>query len=227
MHIIPSCLWTSARKMHYWQTGKREKFSEPGLSIWGFIGEFATLSRRFCFSHLPGHMADVLRQIPSDLTAGSKSETLPGAWKRTLSHIEMLPAHRTDVHMHTYCPFFHQLWEGHACNFDTAHWMCWLDEFLKNSWIIRSGCNSSALHPSYSVFIWVACWSQGTAFRFSKKAVQYCLILSCLKLYSLFYESLLASHLLSQRSMSCSATCEIVCCWQRVSNLWTRSGILL
>lgn len=137
--------------------GKRGK-GKTSLSWYcqsgGFIGEFATLSRRFCFNHPSGHMADVLRQIPSDLTAGSKPETLTGAWKQTLSHIEMLPAHCTDVHMHTHCPFCHQLWEGHACNFHTAHWMCWLDEFLKNSWIIRSGCNSSALHPSYSVFIW-------------------------------------------------------------------------
>lgn len=187
MHITPCWLRKSARKKTL--LGKRRRGKTSVIrdgQFWGFIGEFATLSSRFCFNHPPGHTADVLRQIPSDLTAGSKPETPTGAQKQTLSHIEMLPAHHTDVHIHTYCPFFHQPWEGHACNFHTAHWMCWLGEFLKSSWIIRSGCNSSALHPSFGVFIWVACWLQGTAFWFSKKAVQYSLILSCLKCTACF-----------------------------------------
>lgn len=81
----------------------------------------------------------------------------------------------------TYCPFFIPLGEsgqGHTLNSAVAFWMCWLGELLEMKWITRSGCSKSALHPLLlGCFIWVVCWSQGTAFCLSKKAVQYYLIM--------------------------------------------------
>lgn len=130
-------------------------------------------------SHLAQHMADVLRQIPSDLSAGSKPEILAEA--RVLSHRNPACTPRRCACMHTLLSF-HQFFGGHTCVIFIPRFGCadWVTFWRKDESL---GVVATIQHctPSYCVFIWVACWSQGTAFWFSKKAMQACLILSYVK----------------------------------------------
>lgn len=139
--------------------------------------------KRNSCNHLPQHMADVLRQIPSDLSVGSQTEILTEAQKWTSFHIEVLHAHHTCEHVHI-LSFFHHL--GGGGNVRVKFSYCILDvqsERVAGEKRSHLGVVAAVQHytPSYCVFIWLACWLQGTAFWLSKKAVQYYLILSCIK----------------------------------------------
>lgn len=143
-------------------------------------------------------------------------------------HIETLPAHHADVRTCTHSPFFPSVFRGtHTCHFHTAFWMCWLGDFLKKRWITRSGCNNSALHPlllGFYLSSLLIARHRLLVLQESYASLSYFIIR---EMYRLFYESLLTSHSLSQQSMSCNTTCEILCCSQRMSSLWTWSGFLL
>lgn len=91
--------------------------------------------------------------------------------------------HTTQMCMHTHTVlFFHQLFGGDTRVIFILRFGCadWVSFWRKDESL---GVVATIQHctPSYWVFIWVAFRSQGTAFWFSKKAMQSCLILLYVK----------------------------------------------
>lgn len=184
---ITSCWsWMSATKLHHWAKKGREDISACQDSyFWRFVGVFPVLGKDLSpekqnsWDHLCHHIADVLRQIPSNLPVGSQTEILSIAQKWTSFHREVLYGH---MHiLFSFYPFWGWVGRGMSeilpLHFGCADWVsCW-------RWDESLGVVAASQHcmPSCWVFIWVVCWSQGTAFCLSKKAVQCHLILSCIK----------------------------------------------
>lgn len=157
MYITSCWSWTNATKWYHW-TKRGERIFQPDriptfedLLGWLLCSAKTMLSpgKQNFWNNLCHHIADVLRQVASNLSVGSQTEILPIARKWTFFHREVPHGQHNCGQMHILF-FFHPFGEsgqGHASNSLIAFWMCWLGELLEKIWITRSGCSKPALHP--------------------------------------------------------------------------------
>lgn len=171
--------------------GKEDISMSRDCCFWGFVGEFAVFGKDQAFSW----KMKFLQPPPSAYGWCIEADSLrpicrqPNRNSYRSTEVNVL-SHRSTActsHMWTcaHIVLFSSL-GGVGGNVRVKFSYCILD--VLSEWVAgekRShlGVVAAVQHytPSYCVFIWLACRSQGTAFWLSKKAVQYYLILSCIK----------------------------------------------
>lgn len=113
MYITSCWSWTNATKWYHWRKRGERIFQRVRIPTFEDLLGCLLCSAKTMISpgkqnfwnNLCHHIADVLRQVASNLSVGSQTEILPIARKWTFFHREV-PHGQHTVGRCTYCPFF-------------------------------------------------------------------------------------------------------------------------
>lgn len=154
--------------------------------FWSFVGMFPVFSKDQAFSWETKFLGPPLSPYSSCTEADSLQPACRQPhWNSQHSTEVNILSQGSSLWTHAHIVLSSSLWgqvgrgmrEILLLHFGCADWVsCW-------TWDESLGVAAASQHcmSSYWAFIWVVCWSQGTAFYLSKKAMQYYLILSCIK----------------------------------------------